>query len=187
MEATEAEIDAYVAKHPELDPTKAREQAEELYKRARAGEDFGKLAEEYSTDPGSKSKGGDLGWFGRGQMVKPFEDVAFALQPGQISDVVESTFGYHIIKVEERGKRPGSNGALEEQVHARHILIGGTMQGDPTGKPQSLRERAKKAADEEKQKGLIDQIVARSNVTVADDFQVTPTQPGTSPSTMRTP
>jgi parvulin-like peptidyl-prolyl isomerase len=173
IKATDAEIDAYIAKHPELDPAKARGQAEEILKRARAGEDFAKLAEEYSSDPGSKMKGGDLGWFGHGQMVKPFEDAAFALQPGQISDVVESDFGYHIIKVEERGMKPGRDGKPEEQVHARHILISkGGQQANPLAPPQSPREQAKAAVEQEKQKKLIDEIVQRSHVKVAEDFPV---------------
>lgn len=178
IKASDAEIDAYIARHPELDPSKARAKAEEIQRRARSGEDFAKLAEEFSTDPGSKTKGGDLGWFGRGQMVKPFEDVAFTLQPGQISDVVESNFGFHIIKVEDRGMKNGAAGKPEEQIRARHILIGGASAGANSGTPpQSLREQAKAAVEEEKQKNLIDEIVARSNVTVAEDFRVTPPNP----------
>lgn len=173
IKASDAEIDAYIAKHPELDPAKARGQAEEILKRARAGEDFGKLAEEYSTDPGSKTKGGDLGWFGHGQMVKPFEEAAFALQPGQISDVVESDFGYHIIKVEERGTKAGPDGKPEEQVHARHILISnGSKRSNPFAPPQSPRDQAKAAVEQEKQKKIIEEIAQRSRVTVAEDFPV---------------
>lgn len=171
IKATDAEVEAYIAKHPELDPAKARTQAEEIAKRARGGEDFTKLAGEFSTDPGSKAKGGDLGWFGRGQMIKPFEDTAFGLQPGQISDVVETDFGYHIIKVEERGMKPGADGKPEEQVRARHILIG-KGSGNPLAPPQSPQETAKAAVEQEKQKKILDEIVQRSRVTVAEDFVV---------------
>jgi parvulin-like peptidyl-prolyl isomerase len=173
IKASEPEIAAYIAKHPELDPAKARGQAEEILKRARAGEDFSKLAAEFSIDPGSKTKGGDLGWFGHGQMIKPFEDAAFALQPGQISDVVETDFGYHIIKVEERGMKPGADGKPEEQVHARHILIAnGSKQGNPMAPPQSPHDIAKAAVEQEKQRKVIDEVVQRNHVTVADDFAV---------------
>src|SRR5262249_43825131 len=66
-----------------------------------------------STDPGSKDKGGDLGWFPRGVMDKPFEDAAFALQPGGLSDVVHGGNGYHIIETLERDpKRPVHDGQL---------------------------------------------------------------------------
>lgn len=77
-----------------------RQKAEEVLDMARSGQDFGALATEYSEGP-SSVQGGDLGLFSRGQMVKPFEDAVFALEPGSISDVVKTSFGYHIIKVEE--------------------------------------------------------------------------------------
>ncbi len=75
--------------------------AEELLKRARAGEDFAKLAKEYSEDPGSKDKGGEYK-FPRGQMVKEFETAAFALKTNEVSDIVTTQFGYHIIKLSEK-------------------------------------------------------------------------------------
>lgn len=75
---------------------------EDLRARVLSGQDFGALAEEYSADSGSGSQGGDLGFFQRGQMVRPFEDAAFALQPGELSEPVESPFGVHLIQVTAR-------------------------------------------------------------------------------------
>lgn len=72
-------------------------EAQEILQALKNGSDFAKTAEARSID-GSRRRGGDLGWFGRGIMVKPFEQAAFALQKGQISDTVKSQFGYHIIK-----------------------------------------------------------------------------------------
>lgn len=81
---------------------KARARTEEILKRLSAGEDFAKLASELSEDAASKTKGGDLGFFQRGKMVPEFEKVAFSLKPGEVSTIVETQFGFHIIKVEER-------------------------------------------------------------------------------------
>jgi peptidyl-prolyl cis-trans isomerase D len=77
-----------------------RDLAEEVLAKARRGEDFATLAKEYSEGP-TKSKGGDLGYFKRGQMTPPFEEAAFKLKKGEISDLVRTEFGYHIIKVED--------------------------------------------------------------------------------------
>ena len=89
----------------------AKEKIEGLLKRARAGEDFAALAKEYTEDPGSKESGGEY-TFPRGQMVKAFEDTAFGLEVGQISDAVETQYGYHIIKLSE--KIPASKTPFEE-------------------------------------------------------------------------
>ena len=92
----------------------ARREAEALLERVNAGEDFAELAEEHSDDLGSGSLGGDVGWFRRGRMVREFEEAAFALLDDEVSPVVESDFGFHIIKVDR--SRAGER-------KARHILI----------------------------------------------------------------
>lgn len=84
---------------PQSDVEAAREKAEALVSRIRAGEDFAELARENSDDPGSAKQGGDLGFFGRGAMVMEFEEAAFALQEGEVSEPVRSPFGFHIIKL----------------------------------------------------------------------------------------
>jgi len=82
------------------------EEAKAALARLKKGEDFAKLAAELSKDPGSGKEGGDLGYFTRDRMVKEFGDAAFALKPGEISGIVKTQFGYHIIKVEDRRTKP---------------------------------------------------------------------------------
>lgn len=84
-----------------------------ILQKARSGEDFGLLAKNYSDD-GTASNDGDLGWFGRGDMVPEFEEAAFALEPGEISDIIETQFGFHIVKVTDK---------KEGKVKASHILF----------------------------------------------------------------
>lgn len=76
--------------------------ADRLKKKIDGGADFAELAKKESDDPGSKRKGGDLGFFSRGRMVPEFENVAFSLKPGEVSSPVKTTFGYHIIRVDEK-------------------------------------------------------------------------------------
>ena len=90
----------------------ARKKALEIRAKLLKGESFSKLAEKYSDDPGSKARGGDLGYFGKGRMVPEFEKAAFSLKKGEISQPVKTTFGYHIIKVED--KKPARQRSFKE-------------------------------------------------------------------------
>ncbi len=110
--------------------------AESLLVQVRGGADFQALARQWSDDPTSKTLGGDLGWFRRGTMVQSFERAAFALKPGEISNVVESPFGFHIIKMDRM--QPG-------EVKAYHILIAPAID---TGDVAAARLRADTVAAE---------------------------------------
>ena len=138
--------------------------AREVRSKAAAG-DFAALAKKYSEDPGSKDTGGDLGWFPRGRMVKEFEDTAFGLKPGEVSDPVKSQFGYHIIKLEER--RPSSISPLAEvRDVVREKLVEGLADAEGNRRATALRDKidAAKLATDDQWHTLTDDIVT-SNVT----------------------
>jgi peptidyl-prolyl cis-trans isomerase C len=105
--------DEQVGKIPPQDEIRARhilvatlDEAKEVVELIRRGDDFAEVAKAKSKDTGSGAQGGDLGYFTRGQMVKPFEDAAFALKAGEMSEPVESQFGWHVIKVEDVRQKP---------------------------------------------------------------------------------
>ncbi len=105
--------------------------AKEVKKKLDEGGDFAELAKEYSTDPGSKDKGGDLGFFPRGQMVPEFDEVAFTLEPGKISDPVKSQYGFHIIEVLDQ--KTQSYEDAEYQI--KKTLLQQKAQEDPENNP----------------------------------------------------
>lgn len=114
-ESTVAWKQIIIAPHPSAKSREAaRARAESLLVELKNGADFEKLAKRESADPGSKDNGGDLGWNRRGKMVPEFDRWMFSLPPGQLSPVVETAFGYHIIRVDR---------ANPSEVKARHILI----------------------------------------------------------------
>lgn len=106
-----------IVKKPSVSPKEkesVRKRLLEIKERVLSGESFAELAEEYSDDPGSASKGGDLGFMDRGMLVPEYEAVALQMQPGELSDPVESEFGFHLIQlIERRGNR----------YNSRHILL----------------------------------------------------------------
>jgi hypothetical protein len=97
--------------------------AQAIRDRARRGEDFAALAKQYSQEPGAQQSGGDLGFFGKGSMVAPFEQAAFAMKVGDISDVVETPFGLHIIKVEDRKLADFNTAKVTFREEAKNRLI----------------------------------------------------------------
>ncbi len=129
IKPTPEELKEQYKTNPDADPETVKKKAEDVLKRVKAGEDFAALAAQFSSD-GSAAKGGLLSWFGKGRMVPEFEAAAFSMQKGQISDLVKSKFGYHIIKVDDKATRKPnkdtddtSDDKEQELVLARHILL----------------------------------------------------------------
>jgi peptidyl-prolyl cis-trans isomerase C len=96
---------------PKADKDRKRAKLVEIKKKLKDGGDFAELAKQFSDCP-SKERGGDLGFFPKGQMVKPFEQAVFKMMPGDVSDIVETEFGYHLIKLEE--KKPAKTVSFDE-------------------------------------------------------------------------
>lgn len=127
------------AKEEEVNKAKAK--AEKVLAEAKKGADFAQLAKENSEGP-TKEKGGDLGFFSRGQMVKPFEDSAFSLKPNEVSELVRTQFGFHIIKVEE--KKEASTASFEEvKNNLSQYLVAQKQQEILAKKLAELKEKAK--------------------------------------------
>lgn len=128
----EDEIDA---RHILVD---SEDKAKEVLGKVEKGEDFAKLAEAYSSDPGSKANGGKLGYFSKGQMVKEFEEAAFALKKGEVSKPVQSKFGWHVIKVDDRREK-----ALPTFEEVKDQIVDGMVQQKGQQVATELREKAK--------------------------------------------
>ena len=119
----------------------ARKKIEKIQQKLQQGEDFAALAKEFSQGP-SSFKGGDLGYFGRGQMVKSFEKAAFGLMPGDASDIIETRFGYHLIKVIER--KPETLIAFEDiKDRLGQYLMQEKVRREVSSYVQKLKEKAK--------------------------------------------
>ena len=145
-----------------------RKLADDLLKRAKAGEDFAKLAKDYSEDPGSKDKGGEY-TFPRGQMVPEFEAAAFSMEPNQVSDIVTTQFGYHIIKTLE--KKPAKKFQLTEV--GADVKLGLKRQGMQKQIPAYI-EGIKKSAgveilDQDIKKIIEEQMAAEAEMEKAND------------------
>lgn len=126
---------------------KAKATIDSLLEKAKAGQDFGALAKAFSEDSGTAPQGGDLNYFRRGMMVAAFNDAAFALQPGQISDVVATQYGYHLIKVTDR--KPGRTMPFEEAAPRIKQFLG----------QQTKQQRHQAVIDALKKKAAIEILI----------------------------
>ena len=151
------------------DEAAVRKQAEDILKQAKApGADFAALAKKYSEDDGSKANGGDLDYFPKGRMVPEFEQAAFSMQPGQISDLVKSQFGFHIIRVVD--KKPAATRSLDDvRSQIQQTLTAQRAEQQVTDRTRDLDARIKKPADFDtvgKETGL---VVAEANFFTRDE------------------
>lgn len=176
--ADDEEVQRFIAADPALSTTSKRAKAEEIFERAKKGEDFATLANEFSEDPGNKGEdgkplGGLYSGVRKGVMVPEFERAALAAKEGQVyPGLVETDFGFHIVKLEKKG--------VDDTYDVRHILIS-TMVKDPAnpdGRELPIKTYAKSSLEEAKQKKLIESIVAENRITVPNDFTVPSTAPG---------
>ena len=172
---TDDDIKKYIAENPEFSTTDKKATAEQILSRAKSGEDFAKLATEFSQDPGSKDKGGLYEAVTKGKMVPEFEAAALAQEPGNVApDLVETDYGYHIIKLEKKGEGKDATGQPAETYDVRHILITTTKKdpSNPMGREVPVGELVKSTLEEEKQKKVLDEIVANNPVEVPEDFEI---------------
>ncbi len=181
LEVTDEELDAFIKANPEYDGSTKKAKADEVLAKAKAGEDFAKLADELSEDPGNKDpktnkgKGGLYENIKKGDFVPEFENAALALQPGQIADTpIETQFGYHIIKLESKTTTKGKDGKDVESFTCRHILISTSAKDEqnPFAPPVSMKDKAKAKLSEDKQKKILDEISAKNGISVAEDFNI---------------
>jgi hypothetical protein len=176
-EVTDEDIQKYVAEHPDLNTEETKKaKANEVLQRLKNGEDFAALAKEFSDDPGSKEKGGLYeNVVEGGGFDKSFESAALALQPGQFTqELVPTQFGFHIIKLEKKGEQKDQTGQVKQSYDVRHILFS-TMVKDPEnpmGRDMPVKDFVRQKLEQEKEKQLLDEIIARNNVQVAEDFAI---------------
>lgn len=188
MKVTDEEVQKYIDEHPELKPEAKKAKAQEILDRAKAGEDFAALANEFTQDPGNQGAEGPQGGLykdvPKGRMVAPFEEAALQLEAGQVApELVESDFGFHIIKLERKlGPTPnkedkpkvGPNVPEDETYDVRHILIATTYKDpdNPMAREMPVKDYVRNKLETEKEKKLIEEIVAANGVQVPDDFTV---------------
>ncbi|MBK9164153.1 MAG: peptidylprolyl isomerase [Acidobacteria bacterium] len=170
--ATDDEIAKFIAARPEFDNSAKKAKAEQILVRAKKGEDFAVLANEFSQDPGNRDESGKLAGglykgVGRGVFLPAFEQAALSLKPGEIfPTLVETDFGFHVVKLER--KDSSADGTFD----VRHILIDTTVADPkaPEGRGLPVGEYARQQIETEKERKLLALLIQTHQITVADDF-----------------
>lgn len=178
IKASDDEIKTYLANHPEYDLAAKRQRAEDLLRRVMAGEDFGKLATEYSEDRGTKEKGGLFDNVGTGVLWSEVESEALILTNGQIAArIIESHNGYHIVKLENKLIKANKDGTETVNFRLRHIMLQKAFE-DPASRPGvpppflTPNEIAKAQVENEKFEVVVADLIKRYQISLPEDFVV---------------
>jgi foldase protein PrsA len=172
---TEVEIQDYISKHPEFDTKTRNAKADKILQRVKAGENFAKLAKEFSEDPGSQIQGGLYRRISAGQFIPEFEKAALSLKAGQVyPQIVESKYGFHIIKLVRKSDIKDADGKTDLKYDVRHILVSTQIEDpdQPFSGKTPLKEFVKNKLETAKQKNLLDKILAENPVEIDESFEV---------------
>lgn len=176
VRATDSEIAQYLAAHPEYDLAKKREKAELILQRAKAGEDFGKLAAEFSEDRSTKDKGGLYENVEKDSLWAEVETAALSLEKGQVATrLIETHTGFHIVKLENKQIKKEPNGKETINFSVRHILFQNGFE-EPNGRPgvpppfMNPVEIAKAEVEREKRNKMVEEIIGRGEIVLPEDF-----------------
>lgn len=176
--ASADEIKAFLSEHPEYDISKKRAMAESVLQRVRAGEDFAKLAGEFSEHRPTKSSGGLFEGLAPGQIWPELEAAALSLQEGEIaSKLIETELGFHILKLEKRKVTKAGDGAENVTFSIRHILLQRKFE-DPTVRASNVpppfmsgEEIARNAVEKRKRDEFVTKVVAENNISIPDQTE----------------
>jgi len=179
VKATEQEIAAYLAVHPQYDVKRKLEKAKMLLQKVKAGEDFSKLAAEYSEDRLTKNKGGLYENVEKDTLWAEVETAALALEKGQTADkLIESHIGYHIVRLEDKQTKKEADGSESFKFSVRHILLQKNFEDPANTNPDipspfiTAEEVAKAEVEKEKRNKFVDDIVRRNEIVLPEDFTV---------------
>ena len=179
IKATDHDIAAYLAAHPEYDLNRKREKAETVLKRARAGEDFASLASEFSEDRSTKETGGLYEDVEKDTFWVEVGNAALALEPGQVAkSLIETQVGYHIVKLENKKVKKKEDGSEIVTFSFRHILLQKSFEEPVSRYPEipppfmKAEEIAKAEIEKQKRSKFVEQIVQRNQINLPEDFKV---------------